>query len=164
MGDPGYKNQINTVNIEGIVIEDPDGEDNFDEYIVVVEVKDKRLTISPGEGADNAKICFVDIKTATVGIETASSYLGPLDFDLKQNYPNPFNQTTEIAFNLPKPGHTQLAVYNMHGQKMAVLVNKKMDTGTYQVSFNAVYLPAGVYFYKLQSGEFSIVRKMLLHK
>ncbi len=164
MGDPGYKNQINSVNIEDVVVEDPDGEDNFDEYLVVVKVTDNRLTISPGAGAVNAKICFVDIKPTTVGNETAKSFLDPLEFDLKQNYPNPFNQNTEIAFYIPKPAQTKLSVYNIHGQKIATLVSGKIDAGPYHVSFNAEYLPAGVYFYKLQSGEFSTVRKMLLHK
>ncbi len=60
-GDPEYANQINTVDIEGTVVTDPDGADHFDEYNVEVEVTDGRLTIRPAAGAQNAKLCFVEI-------------------------------------------------------------------------------------------------------
>ncbi len=61
MGDPSYTDQINTVSVEGTVIQDPDGEDNFDKYNVTVSVTDGRLTIAPASGSENAKICFVHI-------------------------------------------------------------------------------------------------------
>jgi len=66
-GDPGYTDQINTMNVEGVVLEDLDGEDNYDEYALTVAVTDGRLTITADAeaGADNAKICFVDIARAT---------------------------------------------------------------------------------------------------
>lgn len=163
MGDPSFSNQINTVNVEGVVKEDQDHVTNFDEYHLVVEVKDNRLTISPGSGADNAKICFVEISAVKL-TKVETSNLGPADFELKQNYPNPFNYETEISFNLGKPSHTLLTVHNSFGQCISTLVNQKMHAGTYQVSFNAANLPPGIYFCQLQCGDFSMVRKMLLLK
>jgi hypothetical protein len=163
MGDPGNLDQINTVNLENVVKEDPDGEDKFDEYTVMVEVTDKRLTISPADGADNAKICFIEIsEIESTGIE--NSNFAFKNFDLKQNYPNPFNQNTEISFRLLEAGQTKLSIFNIFGENIATLVNERLTVGTHQLTFNAVDLPTGMYFYKLQSGDSSMVRKMLLHK
>jgi len=86
------------------------------------------------------------------------------EYILEQNYPNPFNPTTEIQFNLAKTGHTRLSVYNMLGQYVATLVDEELVAGMHQVSFNAVDLPSGVYLYQIQSGQFSMTRKMLLVK
>ncbi len=88
----------------------------------------------------------------------------PQNYVLKQNYPNPFNPKTVIPFNLAKTGHTRLTVYNMLGQNVATLVDEELDAGTYKVFFNADDLPSGVYFYRIQSGNFSMDRKMLLAK
>ncbi|MHC4500776.1 MAG: hypothetical protein ACYS21_16890 [Planctomycetota bacterium] len=60
-GDPSNTDQINNFDVEGVIVPDPDGEDNFDEYTIDVEVNDGRLTIQPAAGADNCKICFIDI-------------------------------------------------------------------------------------------------------
>ena len=88
----------------------------------------------------------------------------PQNYVLKQNYPNPFNPKTVIPFNLAKTGHTRLTVYNMLGQNVATLVDEELDAGTYKVFFNADDLPSGVYFYRIQSGNFSMDWKMLLAK
>ncbi len=78
------------------------------------------------------------------------------------NYPNPFNPTTQISYQIPKDGLVNLVVYNTLGQKVETLVSKQQTSGKYSVQFNASDLPSGVYFYKLQAGEFSKVNKMLL--
>ena len=88
----------------------------------------------------------------------------PTSSSLKQNYPNPFNPLTQIEFSLIKSGYTTLSVYNIHGQKVADLVNAQMSAGEHQVAFDASALPSGTYFYKLQSGDVSQVKKMLLIK
>jgi hypothetical protein len=61
MGDASYTDQVNTMDVEGVILTDPDGQDNFDEYNAIVQVTDGRLTISPDASADNAKICFIEI-------------------------------------------------------------------------------------------------------
>ncbi len=81
-----------------------------------------------------------------------------------ENYPNPFNPTTEIEYQIPKEGHVSLIVYNSLGEEIKTLVNENKASGSYKVSFNAENLPSGIYYYKLQSGEFIKVKKMLLLK
>jgi hypothetical protein len=86
----------------------------------------------------------------------------PISFELHQNYPNPFNPSTKIQFALPKPEHVTLDVYNTLGQKVETLLNSKMNAGSHDVEFDASALPSGIYFYRIQAGEFSQVRKMVL--
>lgn len=80
------------------------------------------------------------------------------------NYPNPFNPSTKISYQIPENSFVSLVVYNTLGQKVAELVNEHQSSGKYSVQFNATNLPSGVYIYKIQAGEFSSVKKMLLTK
>ncbi len=86
------------------------------------------------------------------------------NFYLAQSYPNPFNPTTKIQFGLPKDVVVRLSVYNTLGQEIAVLVNLQLSRGAYSVDFDATELPNGIYFYKLQTGEFTQTKKMILLK
>lgn len=83
---------------------------------------------------------------------------------LIQNYPNPFNPTTKIAFVIPSGARNlvTLKVYDVLGTEVATLVNEYKEAGRYEIEFNAAYLPSGIYFYMLQSGKFSDVKKMEL--
>jgi hypothetical protein len=83
---------------------------------------------------------------------------------LMQNYPNPFNPSTTIEFDLPKASEVRIEVYNIAGQKIQTLLNTKMSAGSHQVEFNAQNLSSGVYFYRIESGEFQDVKKMILIK
>ncbi len=85
-------------------------------------------------------------------------------YSLEQNYPNPFNPTTTIKFSLKKAGKVELIVYNATGQKVATLVNKNMKAGLVEVKWNASQMASGLYFYRLKSGDFTAVKKMLLIK
>jgi len=89
---------------------------------------------------------------------------GPSHFALGQNYPNPFNPSTQIEFRIPETGNVKLAVYNLVGEEVALLVNGLIEAGVHEVTFNADNLPSGAYFYKLQSGSKVEVKKMLLTK
>lgn len=86
------------------------------------------------------------------------------DYRLEQNYPNPFNPTTQITYSIPKTEKVRLTVYNVLGNEIAELVNETKDAGTYTVKFNAQNLASGVYFYQLNAGSSTLVRKMLLLK
>ncbi|RKY90130.1 MAG: T9SS C-terminal target domain-containing protein, partial [Ignavibacteriae bacterium] len=79
-------------------------------------------------------------------------------------YPNPFNPSTQIEFRIPETGNVKLAVYNLVGEEVALLVNGQVEAGVHEVTFNADNLPSGAYFYKLQSGSKVEVKKMLLTK
>lgn len=88
----------------------------------------------------------------------------PINFTLSQNYPNPFNPTTEIVYSIPQSGFVTLKVYNMLGQEVATLVNQEQKPGNYTLSFDATKLASGIYMYRIQSGNFSITKKMTLLK
>ena len=78
------------------------------------------------------------------------------------SYPNPFNPSTTITYQMPKDGFVNLTVYNSLGQEVAVLVNRQQSVGRYSVQFNANNLSSGIYFYRIATGEFNSVKKMLL--
>ena len=88
----------------------------------------------------------------------------PNSFTLNQNYPNPFNPTTKLSFFLEKSGKTTLAVYNLLGQKVATVLAQDLSAGNHEFDFNASTLSSGVYFYKLNSDDFSAVKKMMVLK
>ena len=87
-----------------------------------------------------------------------------LVYKLDQNYPNPFNPTTVINFTIPNAGNTKVEVFNILGQKVMTLLNENLEVGSHKVEFNASNLTSGIYFYKLQSNNFTSIKKMMLIK
>lgn len=85
-------------------------------------------------------------------------------YELSQNYPNPFNPTTNFEFKIADFGFVKLTIYDIMGKEVAVLINKEMNAGTYNVTFDASTLTSGTYFYKLEAGDFSETKKMLMIK
>ena len=88
----------------------------------------------------------------------------PLKFTLSQNYPNPFNPSTKIKYQIPVGGFVSLKVYDVLGNEVAVLVDEEKSTGSYDIEFNAVGLPSGIYFYTLKAANYIQTRKMILVK
>ncbi len=88
----------------------------------------------------------------------------PNKFSLKQNFPNPFNPTTVINFSIAEKQSVTLTVTNAIGQEVAKLVDERKDAGIYEVIFDAVNLPSGIYYYTLSAGDFIQTKKMLLLK
>jgi hypothetical protein len=88
----------------------------------------------------------------------------PSAFKLFQNYPNPFNPATTIEYNIPKTSFVSLTVYNAKGQVIEQLVNQQQEPGIYTVTWDASSMPSGVYFYRIQAGDFQQVNKCLLIK
>ncbi len=88
----------------------------------------------------------------------------PSNNELYQNYPNPFNPSTTIKYSIYKNGFVKLKVYDMLGNEVATLVNEIKAEGNYNIVFNASSLISGIYFYRLQSGNFSKTKKLLLVK
>jgi hypothetical protein len=84
------------------------------------------------------------------------------DFQLWQNYPNPFNPTTKIKYSLPKAEKVKIDIYNILGQKIETLLNRRIPTGSHEIEFNAQNLPSAIYLYRIQAGEFQDVKKMIL--
>ena len=90
--------------------------------------------------------------------------LMPVEFELNQNYPNPFNPTTMISFSLPKATFVSLEVYNLLGQKVAVLADGYYGIGIHTVEWDATDNASGVYLYRLVTDNEIEVKKMLLMK
>lgn len=121
---------------------------------------------------------FYDIILFTDPALTAVNKLSELlnNFYLSQNYPNPFNPATTIEYTLPESSLSggvsggrgrlmvTLKVYDILGREVATLINETKEAGTYGVTFEASHLSSGVYFYRLQAGEYSQTKKMVLMK
>jgi hypothetical protein len=88
----------------------------------------------------------------------------PGEYKLHQNFPNPFNPTTNIRFNLPEASDVTLEVFNVLGQRVAVLANQQLQSGTHTAQFDASALSSGVYLYRLSTNRFVETRKMMLVK
>ena len=88
----------------------------------------------------------------------------PEKYGLTQNYPNPFNPSTNIEFDIAKTSAAKIVVYDMLGRALETLADQTMMPGKYSVTWNASNYPSGVYFYKLQAGDFVQTKKMMLVK
>ena len=88
----------------------------------------------------------------------------PENYSLKQNFPNPFNPTTTIRYSIPKAVHITIKVYNIIGQLVATLIDEYKQAGNYEIKFNGSNLSSGVYFYRMQAGNFVEVKKLILLK
>ena len=86
------------------------------------------------------------------------------DYSLEQNYPNPFNPSTNIRFAIPTPEFVTLKVFNIAGQEVSTLVSEQMNAGTYNLTFEALDLASGLYFYQIQAGEFNATKRIILMK
>ena len=98
----------------------------------------------------------------TTSVEQIGSGI-PTEYGLSQNYPNPFNPTTTIQFDLPKSGFVSLKVFDLLGREAATLISEELDAGYYRSVWKAK-VPSGVYFYRIQAGEFSKTKRLILLK
>ena len=108
------------------------------------------------------------LKTANGGVtfieDEKNNYTQPTEFLLSQNYPNPFNSSSIIKYSVPKSSQVSLKIFNALGEEIAVLVNEEKSSGDYELTWNAANLSSGVYFYRLQAGNFTQTRKLILIK
>ncbi len=125
---------------------------NFTDESKQVYLKEVERMITLGPGGDPP----VAIANERDGIPTA--------YKLNQNYPNPFNPTTNIQFHLPKSGNVTITIYNILGQIVTTLVNRRMEAGVHTIAFDARNYASGVYFYRIHSGDFTKAKKMMLLK
>ena len=130
----------------------------------------------PDIQSDNCLIMIVDSKSSSVNDASSTKFIIDYktsidntkqisdEFILYQNYPNPFNPTTKISFNIPENSNMKLTLHDILGKQIATLVDEFMSAGFHEYEFDGSTLSNGVYFYKLQAGNYSKVLKMLLVK
>lgn len=106
---------------------------------------------------------IADYNVITSVVENIVSTL-PASFELSQNYPNPFNPTTKIKFSIPNSDIVSLKVYDRLGKEVSDLAGGFRNAGTYEINFDASHLSSGIYFYKLESDNSTVVKKMMLLK
>jgi len=99
-----------------------------------------------------------------VGVNGNGSVYLPENYSLSQNYPNPFNPTTVIKFDIKYKGNVTLKVYSILGAEVATLVNEVKQSGSYEIEFDGTKYSSGVYYYKMEVGDFADTKKMILIK
>jgi len=130
-----------------------------DEYMMSGVYSDNALPEGDAPLGYKTKVFFENSSnTPTTGNQI------PKNYDLSQNYPNPFNPVTKINFSIPKSGFVTLKVYDITGREIKVLVNEMKQSGYYTVDFNGAGFASGVYFYRIQSSDFTSVKRMVLVK
>ena len=114
---------------------------------------------NPGFGYD-----WIPSNPVNPGGDDHSINQTPVDFQLFQNYPNPFNTSTTIKYEIPQASHVKIVLYDILGREVTTLVNEGKNAGYYTIKFNASSLASGVYFYRIEAGNFVQVKKMMLLK
>lgn len=103
-------------------------------------------------------------KIGTISAVNKDIDLAPKTYSISQNFPNPFNPSTVITYSIPVSSNVIINVYNVLGELITTLVNENQEAGIYKVNFDAQGLSNGVYFYKIQAGNYTETKKMLLLK
>jgi hypothetical protein len=118
-----------------------------------------------GSGAYTVRTGFLLIPTSSTqtGVSAAPGS-GPMDFGLGQNFPNPFNPSTTIPFTLKTRCFVTLRLFDGLGREVATVAQGNLDAGRHTVTIDASALPSGVYFYRLEAGPFTALRKATLLK
>ena len=119
-----------------------------------------RSGVADGWYVDDIKI----INYQTAPVSTGDKQRIPTRYALAQNYPNPFNPSTTISYQLPRDSYVSLRVYDISGKMVKTLVSENKKAGYHEINFNASGLSSGAYFYKIEAGDFSDVKKMILVK
>jgi hypothetical protein len=121
------------------------------------------VTGSKIQSSLNGSSFVIDNKSISV-LKVQSENAVPMEYALEQNYPNPFNPTTTIKFSLPEVASVKLTIYNALGQKVAEVVNSTLEAGSYSFNWDASNVASGLYFYELNTNNFSSIKKMMLLK
>ena len=135
---------------------------NLSYYPRIYAVLDPENQIDEIHEGNNIGWKVLNYSGGTTGIEDKKSI--PVSFKLSQNYPNPFNPTTTIEYTIPQSRFVSLKVYDILGREVKTLVNRQELPGTHKVQFNGNGIASGVYFYRIQAGEFISTKKFVLLK
>ena len=145
---------IDSSGIEGTELVVTENLDSTTEYFWRVNATNDR-----GTGEWSEVWSFVTEMTTSISRDDV-----PTALTLRQNYPNPFNPSTLIRYGIPESSPVRLEVYNIIGQRVAVLVNEKKNSGWHDVIFNASHLSSGIFLYRIQVGDFVESKQLILIK
>jgi uncharacterized delta-60 repeat protein len=162
-GGSHFKFTVVKFNADGSFDWDYVYDENVSSKAVGIWIDNSGFVYAGGEGeSPNGNHDLMVVKlNSTTGVE--EEYENSLkSFRLEQNYPNPFNPTTNFEFRIASFGFVSLKVFDVLGKEVATLVNEEKPAGNYKIAFDASGLSSGVYFYKLQSGNFVESKKMIL--
>jgi hypothetical protein len=118
------------------------------------------VTVSDGELSASTPL----IVSVVTSVDEISGSGVPTSFTLYQNHPNPFNPVTTISFGLPKPSHVSLSIYNGNGRHIQTLLDGNKSAGIHAITWDASSMSSGIYFYKIQTPDFTQVKKCMLMK
>jgi len=114
--------------------------------------------------SSSGDVIYTTQKQVKIATGIADDNTVPAGFHLAQNYPNPFNPATTISYNIGTSAFVSLAIYDIRGQQVAQIVNSRQAAGEYSVLWDAGALSSGIYFARIQAGEFSATKRMTLLK
>jgi hypothetical protein len=163
VGDPSY---TEWARFQGTLTEE--WEEYSIEFTTPENASTARVPIHFGEGANSNFFEFpiylddLRIEEVTVNVEENDQH--PSEFSLNQNYPNPFNPTTTISFNLPIRSDIHLQLLDVLGRVVKEIAAGSYEPGPHQVQLDASNLSSGVYFYKLEAGDFISIKKLVVMK
>jgi len=115
-------------------------------------------------GAGGRDVYLIKLASDRVDIDNENNYSVPFDFALQQNRPNPFNASTVIKYELPQQSQITIEIYDILGRKVTTLIDKQQSAGYHQVNWQVDDFASGLYFYKLQAGDYNETKKMILIK
>lgn len=130
---------------------------------IVVDVSGN-VYVTGGSGETVQYFDFATVKYSQLNAVRSINAKTPEEYGLFQNYPNPFNPATKITYQIPQNSFVKLSLFNILGNEIAVVVNKKQNPGIYNVEFDGTKYSSGIYFYKLAAGDFVETKKMVLMK
>lgn len=144
-------------------------------HLIVFSIVLMGLFLTPSFGQDSTKVkdrgqqlerTFVnnEVNELASSLKFRANNTKPTEFLLYQNYPNPFNPTTIITYQIKESDYVQLKVYDVLCHEVALLIDKVQASGYYQVTFDGNNFSDGIYFYRLQCGNYVDVKKMVLVK
>jgi len=150
-----YEDNVGITDLRNIAIADLDGDNRMDILLTTLDVTDA-----------NEGVVVILESDVTSGVKDSPAG-APASFSLAQNYPNPLrtsspNAATMIEFELTKPEHVVVTLYDMSGREIGKLLDRQMAAGKWRIPFDGKALPAGAYFYQLKAGDFRAAKKMVV--
>ena len=157
--------KTNNGNYSAVLINTRDGGENWNQLLAISQTDFNAFDVVSSQLVwiigDKGLIIFINLGEIT---SVENTDIDPLSFVLKQNYPNPFNPSTSIKYHLHRSGNVQMKIHNLSGQEIETLIDGFQSTGEYEITWHPKGVPSGIYFYRLQVGEFTETKKLIIQK